>query len=427
MKIAIIGGGASGLMTAHLLGDQYGIDLYEKSSNLGGNIRTLNKNVRVSSMPLGVHTENGVTVFNTTTYPHFHRFLKNLNVETTGAFLPGSFFTPTSVYQTPSSFMFEHDGVLKSISHLTTLRHLTKDWARFIARSRVASEKKIKQSQLSEYLTDNSDFEKWMKCVCMMTYSLSYQDTSQVPCELGLRLFTTWLTNFYWICIKGGVFSYIEKILEDFSGEIFLNSKIDSIIREEQKIKIFFQNGSHKVYDAVVFATPPHEILNILKDATPTEKRRFTLWKANQAKTIAHTDTSMYLAHKRAPYSLFDQFEIEKDVRFGYNTYFNHSYSIPLDTHYSFSFGMDEYIEPSKILDTWEHITPLYEPLSFKSRDEIIETNGEKNCFYVGAYLGDGLHEGALVSAIRVSRLISMGIRTSAKQAKEEMKFKLTA
>jgi uncharacterized protein len=44
MKVAIVGGGASGMVTAYLL-DQQGheVTVFERQASLGGHIRTLNK------------------------------------------------------------------------------------------------------------------------------------------------------------------------------------------------------------------------------------------------------------------------------------------------------------------------------------------------------------------------------------------------
>ncbi|MCB9041767.1 MAG: hypothetical protein H6557_34565 [Lewinellaceae bacterium] len=43
---------------------------------------------------------------------------------------------------------------------------------------------------------------------------------------------------------------------------------------------------------------------------------------------------------------------------------------------------------------------------SFAYRNEVIKTNGEHQTYYAGAYLGDGLHEGAALSAFSVAGLI---------------------
>ena len=43
-KIAIIGGGVSGICAAHFLAKSYNISLYEKEISLGGHAITLKKN-----------------------------------------------------------------------------------------------------------------------------------------------------------------------------------------------------------------------------------------------------------------------------------------------------------------------------------------------------------------------------------------------
>ena len=52
------------------------------------------------------------------------------------------------------------------------------------------------------------------------------------------------------------------------------------------------------------------------------------------------------------------------------------------------------------------HHTPFYDVDSFQYRDEVIATNGENNTYHVGAYLGDGLHEGAVTSAMDLAKKI---------------------
>jgi uncharacterized protein len=60
-----------------------------------------------------------------------------------------------------------------------------------------------------------------------------------------------------------------------------------------------------------------------------------------------------------------------------------------------------------RILHIQQHHTPLYNVTAFRDRPEIIAKNEEFNTYYAGAYLGDGLHEGAITSAIRVAELIA--------------------
>jgi hypothetical protein len=204
--------------------------------------------------------------------------------------------------------------------------------------------------------------------------------------------------------IKGGVYSYIEKILERFKGEILVNVDIREIFRQPDSVKIGLSSGENYLFDKVVFATPPDQVIKLLSDPTNEETKRFSAWQKNQAKTVIHTDTSMYGRHGIKQSSEFDFFQTDKG--WGYNAYLNQLCGISSSHQYSLAFNLDDLIAKDKILHIQEHHTPLYTVKSFRYRNEIIITNGENNTYHAGAYLADGLHEGAITSAIRVVQLI---------------------
>ncbi|MGB3768357.1 MAG: NAD(P)-binding protein [Phormidesmis sp.] len=81
MKIAIIGGGASGMVSAYLL-DRSGHDVsvFECQATLGGHIRTLNKNVQPNHSDCAEVLENGVLEFPSAFY-HFLDLMQQLEVE----------------------------------------------------------------------------------------------------------------------------------------------------------------------------------------------------------------------------------------------------------------------------------------------------------------------------------------------------------
>ncbi|NOT85838.1 MAG: NAD(P)-binding protein [Methylococcaceae bacterium] len=63
MKIAIIGGGTAGMAAAYFLDKQHEISAFEQQPILGGNIRTLNKNVTGVALDSNVILDNGVIEF----------------------------------------------------------------------------------------------------------------------------------------------------------------------------------------------------------------------------------------------------------------------------------------------------------------------------------------------------------------------------
>ena len=76
MKIAVVGGGISGLATAHLLCGEHDITLFEANDYLGGHTHTVD--VTLADGTWAVDT--GFIVFNERTYPNFIRLLDRLGV-----------------------------------------------------------------------------------------------------------------------------------------------------------------------------------------------------------------------------------------------------------------------------------------------------------------------------------------------------------
>src|SRR5579884_1663811 len=76
MRIAIVGGGISGLVVAHLLHDRHEIAVFEAADYAGGHTNT----IRVDTPNETHHVDTGFIVFNDRNYPRFERLLGRLGV-----------------------------------------------------------------------------------------------------------------------------------------------------------------------------------------------------------------------------------------------------------------------------------------------------------------------------------------------------------
>ena len=238
----------------------------------------------------------------------------------------------------------------------------------------------------------------------MYSYSIAFELIENFQADLAIPALRDYIFV-KWVRIKGGVYSYIEKILERLGGEVLLNAKIVDIYRKDDGVHIQLADGEMQIFDKVVFATPPDQVMKLLANPTEPEIKRFSAWKQNQATTIMHSDNSMYGRDGIKECSEFDFFQTENS--WGYNAYLNQLCGISSDVKYSLAFNLDSLIHKDKIIDIQEHHTPLYTVDSFIYRDEVVSTNGENDTYHAVAYLADGLHEGAIVSAMRVSEMLS--------------------
>jgi uncharacterized protein len=157
----------------------------------------------------------------------------------------------------------------------------------------------------------------------------------------------------------------------------------------------------------VVFATPPDQVLPLLADSRPDEVSRFQAWQPNYVTTILHRDRQLYEPYGIQQGSEFDFFQTKGG--WGYNAYLNQLCGISSNQAYSLAFNLKDAIAAEKIIHVQQHHTPLYTVDAFRYRNEVIATNGENQTYYVGAYLGDGLHEGAVTSAMKVAAAIGQG------------------
>ena len=403
MKIAVIGGGASGMVTAYLLDKQrHAVTVFEEQPMLGGHIRTLNKNVQANRADCEFFLESGVLEFPIV----FHNFLdlmQELEVELEPVTVGSALFLADGRHFLSAAMIQKNvTGLQRLIEYL----RLDALYARAVGlwiKLYSAQVPDIRDRPISHYLTEQCIRCDWLKLLTMYSYSMPLPLIDDVPAELAIPVLRDYVFT-KWVRIKGGVYSYIEKILERFRGNFWLNSKITNITRTDTAVQIMLADGTIAMFDKVVFATPPDRVLKLLSDPTFEESKRFSTWKENQARTIIHNDTSLYDKYGMKQASEFDFFQ--KPDGWGYNAYLNQLCGVQSPIQYSLAFDLDQAIAKDKIVHIQEHATPLYTVDSLRYRNEVIDTNGANHTYHVGAYLADGLHEGAIVSALRVARLL---------------------
>jgi uncharacterized protein len=421
MKIAIIGGGASGMVTAYLLDKQgHQVTVFEREPTLGGHIRTLNQNVQPNHSDCNLVLENGVLEF-PTSFHNFMNLMTELDIELEPVNIGSALFLKNGThYMSKVAIDRNFTGIHWLLEHLrmnlfylraASLLIAAKSWKAIDFHDRSLADQ-FKQPYLRNI---------WLKLFAMYSYSIPFSAIDDCPAELVIP---TLRDDVFvdWVRIKGGVYSYMQKILDRFRGEVLLGAEVNAIRRSISGVTIELAGAKTLEFDKVVFATPPDQVLKLLADPHNDEIRRFAAWQGNYVQTLLHTDATMYAPYRVQEGSEFDFFETDQQHgNWGYNARLNQLCGITSPVQYSLSFNLESLIAPAQILHVQQHHTPLYTVEAFHHRQEIIKTNGELNTYHVGAYLGDGLHEGAITSAILVAEVIADTIETKGKQLASEL------
>jgi predicted NAD/FAD-binding protein len=405
VRIAIIGGGSAGLVTAHLLDGTHQVTVFEKAPILGGHVRTLNRNVDCDLAPELI-LDAGVIEFERRNFPTVMRLLESLGCATRP--VPGTttFWTHDGVHHlSPGSVKRAGGSLRERLRQLIDLLELRVGSVRFDRRTALP-EAALDTLTLGDLLTD-ADADRWAALLATYAYSIPYERVRQMPAGLTVPMLRAFEHAESWVSLRGGSWDYLGRIVERFSGTVHTNCHVAGVARSTDGVTVRMASGEELRFDAVVFAAPPDQTLALLEDPSDDEQRRFGAWCANHIHALVHHDRSVYT---RRGLELMTEFDVIETGRGhgGYNCYLNVLCGVPEDEERAFglAFGIDEWIDPERVILRQEHHTPDYSVQSQRWRHEVTATNGENHTFHAGAWLGDGLQEGAVTSALAVSELL---------------------
>lgn len=405
MRIAVIGAGASGLTAAWLLQQRHEVEVFERAAMAGGHVRTLNRNVPCPALPAHVQIENGVLGFHRQTYPRFFRLMEKLNVPMLDDQPSARLYRGTSEYPvTPQTFLRSIDAgnLARKGREVVQLLGMGAAYRRFGSGLASWMNATPATAATGPLLSGNSELRALQRAMLMLAFSTPIAHVDGLPAGLTLP-FLAGLREPDWSYVKGGTFRYMEALLNDFDGVLHLNAGVDQVCRSAQHVELRVAGNSSRLFDKVVFATSPGNILGLIQNPTEIEQRCFSPWRDRSFETVAHTGASMYDGFDPVAKTPMDLFVDEDAQRAGYNTSMNHAYRLPESPGFAFAYGLDDRIDLGQVLDRQVHVVPAYSGEAFATRDAIQRTQGQQHCYYVGAWLGNGLHEGAVSSAVDVA------------------------
>ena len=403
MKVAIIGGGASGMTAAYYLNKNgHEVTVFEKQAILGGHIRTLNKNVKVDNIDPDLILEAGVIEFSS----EFHTFLslmEELEVELEPVDIGSSIFNKEGKRYLSRTVIAKNIRGLLRIIELTKLAFIYLSAAGLWLTTHYKKSSRFHGQSMAHYIKKKRIKNSWLKLLTMYCYSIPFKFVNKIPAELALSALSNYVLA-DWFRIKGGVYTYIEKILEQFNGEVVVNADITEITRSKNSVSIRYKSDQTKIFDKLILAVPPDQVLKLLSDPSEKEVMYFKAWKENIAQTIVHTDSLIYKKYGISQASEFDFFQTNDG--WGYNACLNQLCGLKPLPRYNLSFNLNSLISKDSIIYQAEHHTPMYTVEAFKYREQILSCNGDNNTYYAGAHLYDGLHEGAIIAGKKVAALI---------------------
>ena len=410
MKIAVVGSGISGLGAAYNLSKKYHVDLFEKNDHFGGHAHTIKISLEDKKE---VAVDIGFMVFNKKTYPNLIKFffdnkieiersdmsfsvsVKDSDIEYCGKGLNGIFSNRKNLLKPKFIKMF-----FEIISFYNNCEKLNID-----VNDRRTLGEYLKSLKMSNYFV-NYHIIPMVSAI----WSMPPYEASQMP----LRFFINFFKNHglfklknrpQWYTVAKRSKTYVDKIINQISGEYYKNYQINKIERNTRGIKIFY-GGENEFfnYDKVVIATHADEALKLIEKPTIEELRILKNFKYRENMAIIHTDESVMPINRKAWCSWNSSMSIDNNDKTSVTYWLNQLQNLNINTNIFLTINPFSKISESKILKKVKFTHPYYDNQALNHQNQLNLIQNKENILFCGSYFGYGFHEDGLKSSIQMMK-----------------------
>jgi len=414
-RIAVIGGGISGLAAAYLLAPHHAVTLFESAAKLGGHARTVLAG-RNGDRPV----DTGFIVFNYANYPHLTRMFQDLDVP---------------VAKSDMSFGASINGGqieygLRNLRALTAQKRnllrpgfarMVRDILRFNHNAEaLATDDSTTIGELMDELRLGDWFQRfYLMPLCGAIWSTPPDEIRAFPARALVQFFRNHALlstsgQHQWWTVDGGSIEYVRRLERYLRGRgvaIRTGTLVKSVSRDGRKSIVHSSAGSQAPFDQVVFACHSDQALRLL--AQPTREERVALSKIRfqDNQMILHRDASQ-MPKRRAVWSswVYKADTTRPEPSIGVTYWMNRLQNIPESDPLFVSLNPSDPVPDHLIYDQKTFRHPVFDAPALAAQKQLTGMQGENNTWFAGAYTRHGFHEGGFASAVRIARLMDRQI-----------------
>ncbi|CAN6180117.1 unnamed protein product [Urochloa humidicola] len=407
VRVAVVGGGLSGLAAAHELARSGGarVTVYDKEEHLGGN-----KTMAVDDGAGGsrVPVDLSCMFFNPMTSPNMMKWFEELGVEVEASDMS---FSASMRLDKGQCFEWGNrsglSGVLVQKSNLLSPRF----W--LVIREIF----KFKNHAL-EYLEDhgrNPDQNETLgQFIKSHGYSQLFQDSYLIPmCSCIWPTTTQGVLGFpavfvvsflrdnhllelfgrpQWLTVKGGSGSYVNKVreeLESMGCQIKTGCEVKSVSKFNEGYRILEADSSEEMYDRVIFGLHAPDALKVLgAEATHDELRILGAFQYTYSDVYFHCDESL-MPHNSNAWSARNFVGTSSGVCVTY--WLNILQNIESSRPFLVTFNPPRV--PNHVFLKWHTRHPIPSMAAAKASLELNNVQGKRGIWFCGPYQGYRCHE----------------------------------
>ncbi len=404
MRIAIIGGGISGLVAAYQLQAKADVSLFEANDYIGGHTHTID----VSEGNRSLAIDTGFIVYNNWTYPNFIRLLERLKVETQASDMSFALSDPTSgfAYAAPrlSGLFAQKKNALSPTFYrmLWDIVRFSKDGPAFL---RDCGDD-VPLSVFFERGRYSTVFlERYLVPMISAIWSSGCDEVADLPARYFLNFFENHgLMNLkerpQWRVITGGSRNYIAPLIATFQERVHLRSPVRKVTRYLDKVTLTMPNEDEHSFDHVVLAVHSNQALRMLSEPSDAERDILGAIPYQPNEVALHTDTSLLPENRKAWASWNYRMTDNGTNRAKLTYHMNRLQSLNTKRDYLVSLNQNDDLDGKHCIGRYNYSHPTFSSAAVAAQKRHNEISGVNRTHYCGAYWGYGFHEDGVKSAL---------------------------
>jgi predicted NAD/FAD-binding protein len=411
-RIAVIGGGVSGITAGYVLSRTDHVTLFEAAGRLGGHADT-HLVVPVGGPPVGADT--GFIVYNERTYPLLTRLFAELGVATQPAPMSMSVRCAGCGLQYAG-----HRGLAGLAAGLTRghgryLRMLAEVPRFHRAARRLLAHGEGDGQVLADFLRTGGFSRYFTAHFALPLVAAVWSCPTGTALRYPARYLFAFLANHGmlsvsgsppWRTVTGGSRRYVELAAKRLA-DIRLSTPVRAVRRHPDHAEVRDAAGQAHRFDAVVVATHPDQALRLLDPPTRAERDVLAAFSYTPNPARLHTDASL-LPRRRSVraswnYQLSDCEPGHAAPRIHYHL--NRLQNLVAGEDYIVTLGPPDLIDPGQVIDTMDYAHPAYTPATTAAQRRLPGLNTNVTAF-AGAYHGWGFHEDGCRSGAAAARAL---------------------
>jgi uncharacterized protein len=406
-RIAVVGGGISGMAAAHLLADRNSVVLFEADPRLGGHARTVIAGKR-KDQPV----DTGFIVFNHVNYPHLVRLFDKLGVPTApssmsfGASIRGGALE-YGLASMDAIFAQRRNAFSPSfLQMLGDILHFNRN------AEAVANDPAMTIRELLGRLRTGAWFrDHYITPFSGAIWSTPTSGILDFPAQALVRFFRNHALMGYegqhqWYTVKGGSVEYVHRLQAAMTAQgvdIRTGTPVAAVRREAGSVFLTARGSEPELFDDVVFATHSDITLKLLADGTPEETGALAAIRYQPNEAVLHADASL-MPRSRKVWSSWSYVEPKSGPgdRIDLTYWMNSLQPIPEDDPLFVTLNTTRPIRDDLIHDVNTFHHPVFDVAAFAAQARLKAMNGSRNTWFCGAWMRNGFHEDGFASAVDV-------------------------